>query len=217
VQQVEWTESECRRYADDARRMKAHFALPWARLLAEQIGARWSGRVVDLACGPGLVSMEIARLVPGARITLVDQARPMLEIAGEEARDLGVEVDTVCSPAERVDLPDGCADVVVMKHLLLHADDVDAAIGEMHRMLAPVGRAFVVDFDPDRPAPLAWLIWLGARVRFGAYRAGRFWWGWTHAYPLPRLLTRLEGAGFGTPDVRHRNVNYVITARRASD
>lgn len=44
---------------------------------------------------------------------------------------------------ERVDLPDACVDVVVASHVLEHVDDTPA-LREIHRVLAPGGRAIIL-------------------------------------------------------------------------
>lgn len=54
--------------------------------LAELFPGGLGERVVDLGCGPGNISFRLARCYPEARVTAVDGARAMLDIARERQR-----------------------------------------------------------------------------------------------------------------------------------
>jgi SAM-dependent methyltransferase len=102
-------------------------------LAAEQLaGAR---RVLDLGCGEG----QIARLAVAGGATEVVGIDPSAAQIGEASRR-GGGVRYVRGGAERLPFPAASFDVVVTCLVLEHVPDLDAAVGEVARVLAPAGR-----------------------------------------------------------------------------
>lgn len=94
---------------------------------------QWRGdeSVLDVGAGPGYYVEPLRALAPASRYTGVDVFDGML--ARNPARSLVL--------AEALALPfrSGAFDVVMANHMLYHVHDVDAAIGEMKRVLEPGG------------------------------------------------------------------------------
>jgi SAM-dependent methyltransferase len=100
---------------------------------AHLAGAR---RVLDIGCGEGQVS-RLAAAVPGVtQVVGVDPTAAMLAIAAER----GGGAALARSEAARLPFPDGSFDTVVACLVFEHIEDVDAAIVEVGRVLAPGGR-----------------------------------------------------------------------------
>jgi ubiquinone/menaquinone biosynthesis C-methylase UbiE len=99
--------------------------------------------VLDLACGTGLVSLPAASAAgPSGRLLGTDISARMVERAREEARAQGLaHAEFERMGAEALDLPDATFDVVLCALGLMYVPDVQAALREMHRVLAPGGRA----------------------------------------------------------------------------
>src|ERR1700687_1743021 len=64
---------------------------PCAARLVKRAGVRAGQRVLDVACGTGVVSVTAARL--GAHVTGLDLTPELLERARENSRIAGVEID----------------------------------------------------------------------------------------------------------------------------
>jgi ubiquinone/menaquinone biosynthesis C-methylase UbiE len=113
---------------------------------AANVGAQ--SRVLDVCCGPGLVAGAAA--TRGATAAGVDFSSAMLRIA----RAGQPHVAFSQGDAEALPYPDGAFDAVVANFGVHHAPHPTAALAEMHRVLAPGGRAaFTVWPRPDRNAP----------------------------------------------------------------
>src|SRR5207244_7268838 len=56
------------------------------------------------------------------------------------ARELGLEAETVAGDAERLDAPDESFDLVLGHAVLHHVPHLDRAFAEFHRVLRPGGR-----------------------------------------------------------------------------
>lgn len=87
------------------------------------------GLLVDVGCGGGL----LARAVGGYRHVGVDRTESALRIASRHG------LEAIAADAGAIPLPDGCADVVVAGEVLEHVDDLEAAVAEAARVLAPGG------------------------------------------------------------------------------
>lgn len=53
-------------------------------------------RILDLCTGSGCIGISLARLCPGAKVTLSDISRDALDVAKENARRLGADVEIRC-------------------------------------------------------------------------------------------------------------------------
>ena len=99
-------------------------------------------RVLDVACGTGLVSFTAARAVGHAGQVLgVDLSGRMIEAArrrAEEGRVLNASFARM--DAETLDLPDANFDIALCSLGLMYMPDPEKAVCEMRRVLRPGGR-----------------------------------------------------------------------------
>ncbi|HEY8516322.1 MAG TPA: methyltransferase domain-containing protein [Candidatus Binatia bacterium] len=120
---------------------------PTTRALLERVGVRPGMRVLDLGCGRGDVTVELARLVaPGGAAVGIDADGAVLEHARALARERGVEPvfeqrDALEDSGHR-DL-----DLVYARFLLSHVRSPEAAVARMRRALRPGGLVVVEDVD----------------------------------------------------------------------
>lgn len=109
-------------------------------------------RVLELAGGPGTVSMMAARAVtPGGHVIYSDFAEPMVDAARERLQAEGAPgVEYRVIDAETIDLPDASVDAVACRMGYMLMADPAAALRETARVLAPDGRiALAVWSDPS--------------------------------------------------------------------
>lgn len=99
-------------------------------------------RVLDVACGTGVVSVAAARAVGRSGEVLgIDLSQRMVDAAHRHAGELGLTHATFTRmDAERLDLPDGQVDLVLCALGLMYLPDPGAALREMRRVLRPGGR-----------------------------------------------------------------------------
>jgi len=109
---------------------------PWTDDLIRSAGCRDGDRVLDVACGTGLVSGRIS-LVTGkfCSITGIDVNEGMLSVARRNP-----QIEWHQGSATELPFADGSFDVVVCQQGLQYFPDRAAAMRHMARVLAPGGR-----------------------------------------------------------------------------
>ena len=116
---------------------------PLAEDLAVEAALQPGERVLDVACGTGVVARLAAeRVGPSGSVAALDPNPAMLSVA-RSIPSSGAEIRWYETTAESIPLPDGGFDVVLCQLGLQFVADKAAAIREMRRVLAPGGRAFV--------------------------------------------------------------------------
>ena len=129
--------------------------------------------VLDVACGTGNATIPAARV--GARVTGLDFAPALLDIARERAADAMVEVDWIEGDAQELPFADASFDRVISTFGHMFAPDHARTAAEMKRVVRPDGRigiccwtpggslggmsrtiAELVPPPPGAPSPLLW-------------------------------------------------------------
>jgi SAM-dependent methyltransferase len=122
----------------------------WDRILDLVVGGgRGSLDALDVGCGTGFLSLELARR--GHRVTGIDFAPQMLAEARKKAAAQGVAVRFEEGDAEQLPFAEGSFDLVMTRHVLWTLPHPEAAIDEWIRVLRPGGRLAAMDsqFDPS--------------------------------------------------------------------
>ena len=131
-------------YARNTARDPARF-IEVARLVAGRV--RPGGAVLEVAPGPGYLSIEIARR--GYAVTALDISRSFVRIASENAARNGVAVDVRLGNASAMPFAAESFDFVVCTAAFKNFSEPIAAIDEMHRVLKPGGEALIIDLRKD--------------------------------------------------------------------
>src|SRR5262245_18890501 len=117
---------------------------PWASFLVQSAPVQPSERVLDLACGTGIVARYVAPRV-GSLGTVIglDLNPDMLSVAQAAADRDGLAIGWRAGPAEQLPFPDGSFDLIVCQFGLMFFTDRHKALTEMHRVLNMGGRIVV--------------------------------------------------------------------------
>jgi Methylase involved in ubiquinone/menaquinone biosynthesis len=100
--------------------------------------------VLEIGFGPGRTIRELA--ARGARVTGIEVSPVMLDQARRRnaAAIQGGQVQLHAGAADAIPLPAAAVDAVLAVHTLYFWPDLDAALREIHRVLAPAGRVVLV-------------------------------------------------------------------------
>jgi SAM-dependent methyltransferase len=132
--------------------------------------------LIDIGAGVGFLTLPFAERFPNAKAYGCDILDGMVAFLGEDAAARGLEnLETRLIAADRIDLPDDCADIVVMAQVHHEIEQPGPLMAECRRLLKPGATVAIVDWKDEEngksPRP-------GRRV------------------PVARMRSDLEGAGF---------------------
>jgi ubiquinone/menaquinone biosynthesis C-methylase UbiE len=115
----------------------------WDRIMARVDGGRAPLEALDIGCGTGFLSLELA--ARGHRVTGIDLAPAMLEKARLKAVEAGFDIRFQDGDAEQAPFAGASFDLVVSRHVLWTLPHPEAAIEDWIRVLRPGGRLVVID------------------------------------------------------------------------
>jgi SAM-dependent methyltransferase len=118
-----------------------------AAALVKQARIRPGARVLDVACGTGVVAVTAARL--GARATGLDLTPELLAVARDNARLAAVDIDWHEGDVEELPFDANTFDVVVSQFGHMFAPRPDVAVREMLRVLKPGGTIAFSTWPPE--------------------------------------------------------------------
>ncbi|SDP37861.1 Methyltransferase domain-containing protein [Actinopolyspora xinjiangensis] len=161
-----------------------------AAYLADRL--RPGQHVLDVGCGPGTITVDLAERVAPGRVVGVDPGEPVLAQARAAAATASVHnVEFRRGDVWNLGFDDDTFDVVHAHQVLLHLTDPVAALREMLRVVRPEGVVAVRDTD------YAGAIWWPADERLDR---------WLEVY---RSVARANGT---EPDAGRRLLSWAHTA-----
>src|SRR5438477_1800868 len=152
-----WLYIFCREklFRDDTARM--------IRALWPNGKARPGEKIIELGCGPGFYSCNLAARFPGISVIGVDRSPSQLSWATQKRTRLGLnncrfQSDNVLELSH----PDDSFDVLIASRLFTVLPNRRRAVAEMYRVLAPGGRCFIAEprwaFWASIPLFTMWLL-----------------------------------------------------------
>jgi len=122
----------------------------WAPRVAKAAALSPGNKVLDVACGTGVLAREALRCVqPGGAVTGLDRNEVMLTVA----RRVAPVIDWRAGRAEALPFPDGSFDAVVSQFGLMFFEERSGAVKEMWRVLKPGGRLAIAVWDALEHSP----------------------------------------------------------------
>jgi ubiquinone/menaquinone biosynthesis C-methylase UbiE len=157
-----------------------------ARDVAARLALAPGDVVVDVACGHGNFTLELARRVgeDGLAIGLDISAAMLARAAARVRRDGARNVLLVRGDALQLPFADGAVPALLCSGGLHQLPDLDRALAEFARVLSPGGRLAASGFAEAGEGSPGWRRWLRRRLAL-------------HVVPLAPLARALGAAGFG--------------------
>lgn len=154
------------------------------------LGAPLPRRILDVACGTGLLIERLLELDPSVEIVGVDLSEEMLARARDRFAGRP-RVTLAVGRAERLPTPDSSVDAIVIANAFHLVRDRPAALAECRRALVAEGRLILVDWCRDAWAMRLLALGLAATQRLRRDIVG-----------LARQRRELEAAGFEVEEAR---------------
>ncbi|MBM3675349.1 MAG: methyltransferase domain-containing protein [Actinobacteria bacterium] len=168
--------------------------------------------VLDVGCGPGTITLDLAALVTPGTVTGIDRAAEVVAQAAQAAAAAHTDnVAFAVGDVYALDFDDDRFDVVHAHQVLQHLTDPVAALGETRRVLRDGGLLAVRDSDyaafawaPDDPRLDRWNeLYHHVTARNGAEAdAGRYLLGWVRRAGFSDVAVSSSTWTFAEPESR---------------
>ncbi len=175
------------------------------------------GEVLEVAPGPGYLTVEMARL-GRFHVSALDISHTFVEIVQDNARRAGVAVAVRQGDASQMPFPDGRFDLIVCQAAFKNFSRPQTAVNEMYRVLRPGGEAKIQDMRREATDQ-------GIRDEVRGMRLGGFRGAMTRrvlrglrrrAYTVDQFRQFARASPFGDADVEVSGIGIDVRLRRTS-
>ena len=181
--------------------------IPFATALLDAAGLRRAQRILDVACGTGVVTRLAAEQVgPDGTVAGLDINPAMLAVA-RSVPSSGAAIEWHEASAESLPFADGSFDVVLSSLGLQFVPDKASALREMRRVLAPDGRLAIATVGPTPPL---FAILERALARYVNPEVAAFMRVVFSLYAPEELQELTSGAGFRDVEVRSGTLTLAL-------
>jgi len=199
----EHAESYARWMRVGSKLLYAPFARQAVRLLPP---VEAGSTIVDLGCGPGLLSVELCKLIPQAKVIGVDPSAEMLEVASRNADQAGVSnYETRLGGAERMPMRSSSVGLVVSQSSLHEWDDPQEGLLEGFRVLEAGGNLILKDYNRTWLSP-----W--KRVLLGRFHHLNMF-----KFSFCDVADLVKGARFDEVRGQDGGLQFLVQARKTTD
>lgn len=188
--------------ADAYARHIAAIVAPWVPGLVAAADVRPADRVLDLACGPGIVTGALAdRLGPTGSLAAFDVSEEMLAEGRERVRPSLVTVEWRQGSALRLPFESASFDRVACQQGLQFFSSAAGALAEARRVLVPGGRLVATVWRSLAEVPFFDAITEGLSLRLPREEVARLTAVATSLADADELAVLVRAAGFASVDV----------------
>lgn len=139
----------------------------WKRRLLHLADVRPEHSVLDLACGTGDITWEVARLAYRGEVIGADNNPEMLKFAEPKRPPSVHNVTFVTADAAKLPFADNSFDRVIISYAARGLPDLTQVVAEVYRVLKPGGVFWNLDFGRP-PVKIVDMMWRGTLASWGA-------------------------------------------------
>ena len=191
----------------------------WRRkAVKELLNAQEPLNVLDVACGTGDFTIEIAQKAPaGSKITGIDLSEGMMKIGREKIKAAGVDATMVQGDCEALPDDDFSFHRISVGFGVRNFENLEVGLKEMHRVLTPAGKLVILELSVPSNPIIRWcykLYFLKILPAIGGWISGdRGAYEYLPAsvlrFPAPdKFMQMMREAGFSS--VTHRSLTLGI-------
>ena len=188
-----------------------------ARIVKNNI-TKSSPVIVDLGSGPGLLSLEIFKLIQKSTIIGIDPSIEMLNIAKENTLKKEFKSYKILqAKSENIPLKDSIADVIISRFSLTYWKEPDISFNEINRVLKPKGKLILEALNKDYPKGKLLLIKLQMILKSAPKETIKYHIdAYDQAYSIDEVQKLLENTNFKILDMKGniKSWKFIIIAEK---
>lgn len=174
-------------------------------------------KVLDVACGTGDFTIEIARKMSGGSVTGIDLSEGMMSVGREKAAAAGIEAVLEYGDCEALRYEDNTFDRVAVAFGVRNFEHLDLGLKEMWRVLDKDGKLVILELSVPSNPVIRWcykLYFLNILPAIGGFVSGnkgayRYLPASVLHFPAPdKFVAMMHEAGFR--EVRHKAFTFGI-------
>lgn len=175
-------------------------------------------KVLDVACGTGDFTIEIARKVaPGSEVIGIDISDGMMAVGRKKIADVGVNAELKVADCENLPYEDNTFHRISVGFGVRNFEHLQLGLNEMYRVLTPDGKLVILELSVPSNSFLRWcykLYFLKVLPAIGGFVSGdRSAYEYLPAsvldFPAPeKFISMMKDAGFD--NVKHTPLTFGI-------
>lgn len=171
--------------------------------------------IVDLGCGPGLLSQKMFEKIPSAKIIDVDPSSEMLKFANKNNKNKNFE--TRLGSSESIPVTNITADIIVSRFSLTYWKKPKDSFAEIYRVLKPKGKVVIEFLNKDFPTWKLFFIKMRMHLRFAGYNEIRYHsdaYKTAYSIDLVRKLFRDSGFKIIYEEGKKKDWKFIMIGRK---
>lgn len=213
----QWTDDHAERFIKSMEKQLKTRYEPFAKRIAK-IHKSYKNlekpKIMDLACGPAFLLMEIQKQIPSASLLGVDSSEKMLNYAKQKMEEYNVQgIEFKQGTAEILPLENDSYSIITCLNSFHDFKDPIKALSEIHRVLKKGGIFLSKDKNPSYPKWKMKIHFFFLRFKMGNERSKRYYKSSHHWIKPKEMESWMRNLHF---DVRFisKSVDYIVVGKK---
>ena len=127
--------------------------IKWRNRVNKMLHSEKVESILDIATGTGDLALTLHK--DGVKIKGLDISEGMLEVGRQKIKEKGLDndIEFILGDAENIPFPDNHFDAITVAFGVRNFANLEKGLKEMHRVLKPSGRVFVLEFSQPTSVP----------------------------------------------------------------
>lgn len=127
--------------------------IKWRNRVDKMLHSEKVENILDIATGTGDLALTLHK--EGVKIKGLDISEGMLEVGRQKIKEKGLDKDIefILGDAENIPFPDNHFDAITVAFGVRNFANLEKGLKEMHRVLKPNGRVFILEFSQPTAVP----------------------------------------------------------------
>jgi len=217
IENHQWKDEHAEKFVKSMEKQIKTRYEPFAKKIAkiyEKYSVKENPNIIDLACGPAFLLMEIQKKIPNASLLGIDSSEKMLSHAKLKIEQHGVQnIEFKQGMAESIPIEDNSISVVTCLNSFHDFQDPKKALSEVYRVLKNEGILILKDKNPIYPKWKMKIHFYFLRFKMGKKRSKRYYKS-SHHWINPQELDKwMKELNFKV-SFKSRSVDYIVVGQK---